>query len=111
VDELVDENGVFLVGEPLSQRGGDLAAVDVVVARDEEQMVPRHLGRERPAHGVEEGCGLSELLFDRLPRPLAQVAEGGVAGEEDQVRPQTVLPLEVGEIRDQDLPHPIRVPA
>ncbi len=43
--------------------------------------------------------------------PTAEVSEGGVPGEKEQVRPQALIALQTDEVFDQRLGDPPRVPA
>jgi hypothetical protein len=97
--------------QPLRLEIQDLAPVDVVVPRDEEEVSQWNFGCKGPADRIEKRGGLPELLFDGLAWLATEVAEGGVAGEKEEVGPQTVLGLEVCEIRDEGLGHPARIPA
>src|SRR6185369_13606899 len=110
VDHLQDAVELLAV-QPLRLVLQDLAPVDVVVAWDEEKIPQRDFGRKGVADRVEKRGGLLELLLDRLPRLAAEVAEGGITGEEEKIGPQAVLALQAAEIRDQGLGHPRRIPA
>ena len=61
--------------------------------------------------GVQERPGFAELPLDRLARRTAEVPEGGVFSEEDQIRPQVMIALQAGQVLDQRLRDPPRVPA
>lgn len=92
VDQLLDPIKHLPV-QPLGLGFQDFPPIHVVVAGDEEKVTQRHLRREGPAHSVEELPGFAELLLDRLARRTAEVPEGGIPGEEDQIRPQAMIAL------------------
>jgi hypothetical protein len=110
VDQLLDSVEPLPV-QPLGLGFQDFPPIHVVVAGDEEEVSQRHLRRKGPADGVEKRSGFAELLLDRLARRAAEVPEGGVSGEEDQIRSQVMIALQADQVLDQRLSDSPRVPA
>ncbi len=94
--------------EPGGVAGIDLATIDVVIARHDEEAVL--VDAADIAHAAEETLGLIELLGQALALSRAQMPEAGVAGKEDQIGRKPVGLAQAAEIGPEIRQHVASVP-
>ena len=81
-----------------------------MIARHHKNVFKRNLRVERTAHRIEKRTERLELTPDGLLTLAADLPEGRVTGEEQQIRAQPVIPLQTPKIGDQRVGHPSSVP-